>query len=653
MRPLDLSKAEALLEGILEDQEDLIDQAQDFGFKAARAMALGEAEDIFDQILREQDFLIDQAKDFGYRAAARKLMPLAEAKAIVEGFDKNTAKLRAFTDSLSQVWVSKIPEELKADYDKLYGKAYRALKKFEVDRDKAQKALEAWEDKLVGDNFQKAFQALRMKILDLDPNGKVKFATTLYLDKDPAFASGRVDLYDQYGTHAYRVNISYRADGDEYWGNIWSAAKNHTFKSVVSKQGHTKLPRFIKDLVGQLRALDREFEIAGNPSTFGTRKKAPPLRLQTPTEVAQNLKAPVQKKLEKVLPVNRRPDTWYVTGKSHGFDLTLQPLGWPRTLVPGYVFNTQWDNFKRQIERMKPFKVKGAVDNVTYEVTSKLGSIKIQAGRYSSGETPTEYRDWLLERYPEWADPLPPVDVLKKRAASLGVNIKRFRTAKSIAARIQPTTELSLPRGVYVGGTVTLTVKRITKASQRLYRKALLRLAGGCDFQVVVWVSDPNRAFREGSEDAESEYGHQQGYGGNLHSKNNFRIKNKEPVTLDQAYRDADHDLERNDKWGPAFARAVSNPKVLHKEQVEVIVKARNERDALRKGILRIEATGRIPPNAEPVVEKAKAVVVGGSTRVKEWKVTGLRKEWEVTGLRKLVKAGGIDGWLFYGIAPC
>lgn len=55
----------------------------------------------------------------------------------------------------------------------------------------------------------------------------------------------------------FDVYVGYQADGDVNWGNIWVGGKRQkVFKNVVRKEGHTKLPKFVRELVEQVRALD-------------------------------------------------------------------------------------------------------------------------------------------------------------------------------------------------------------------------------------------------------------------------------------------------------------------------------------------------------------------------------------------------------------
>jgi hypothetical protein len=635
---MNLEDAEAFLDGILDDQDDLIDQATGFGFKAA-VLDLSKAEAFLDGILEDQDDLINQATDFGFKAAARSLMPLAEAKVIVDGFDKNTEKLTAFLNSLyNNVRYGDIPADLKADYEKLTAKANKALDKFNKDRAKAQKALDAWEDKLVGDNFQKMFQAIRLRIVKLDPQHKVKFTTNVYLDKTPAYAVGTTTLYDSSGELAYTIHAGYKAEGDAYWANLHSHLKNHTFRHVVEKAGHTKVSRFATDLVDQLEALAAsEDRGVFTPS----RRKAPTLTLRTPAEIGKNLKGPITQSLKRRKNLQKRGGGWRLTQQGSDFELSAPASGWTgknfdRDVIKNMISMTLRTEVK---PLLREFKVQGWSDSKTYVVTPKLKKLEFTSPigtspyNFASTKTFSDIKGFdalILENRPWWA-PRVPIRKVKAIAATLKVYAP---TTEGLLRKLREM--YPYPDALYGAYEITFSVKVAKGAS--------IKVAGGCGFDHVVWVSDVNRAYREGVEEQRAELGEHEGYGGGLHNKDGYKIKSKDPVTLNEAYAASERDLDRNDKWGPAYARALTNPKVMSKKQVTVAVKARNEREALRKGVLLIEATGRIAPRTEPVVEKPVAKAIGGGSRV---------KEWEVTGLRKLVKAGGIDGWLFYGIAPC
>ena len=162
-----------------------------------RSFDLDRAEDMLDALLDKHDRNLDLAKGFGVRTAAlpKGLMPLKQAQQIVASFESDTKQLNAFVNSLHAA--GKAPAGMEAEFKALLNKATLALGKFEVDRSNATKAIEKYEDLLVGEHFQTAFEAVRHAVLDFDfnsgTNDWTQIAGTLTL---PASATLRVRTLD-------------------------------------------------------------------------------------------------------------------------------------------------------------------------------------------------------------------------------------------------------------------------------------------------------------------------------------------------------------------------------------------------------------------------------------------------------------------------
>jgi hypothetical protein len=614
---------------------------------------LDQAERMLDDILSDHENHLDEAEGFGLRVAKapRGLMPLAEAQRIIDSFDKDTEKLRGFLAQIGGAWGRSLPDDLAGDYRKLVGKAEKALGNFEKDRVKAQAAVEKWESLLVGEHFQAAFQAVRMAVLAFDPEPDidVDFKTDLHLNADPAYAVGAVPL-SRGGKVLFKVFVGYKAATDRYWGNIYSGTKNHTFKEVVGKSGPAHLSKFVKELVGQLKALD-DVEGAG---VFHSRKKVV-LKLKTPDEIRGELLESVSAKLKGLKPISAVADSFMweqrPIPKGDGATGTFK-LNWRgyQDIVPapGTVKDKMLQPYRTRVRPLsKSYKVRGK-SGTQWVMTLSLKSLTYMTKLNYKEHHFTDLAGLqaIFEHAPEYLKKLPPIGVLRERAQRLRVNVSDItRSKKDVAARIREFTRVRSqlrPDGLYwkILMTVDLVPASVKASSDRVAQRFLN--AGGQTFEKWVQEPDAKKAFRKGYREVEDEYGHQQGYSGHLNTKNGYTVRHRDPMTVDEVSDFIRRDIDNNDKGDAAFAVPYCAGKVLGKDTVKVVVKARNEKDALRRGVMMIKATGRIPPKASIVVEKPKAKKVGGGKRV---------AEWEVTGLRKQVVLGRIDGWVFYGWA--
>lgn len=226
----------------------------------------------FESILQEHEELLDQAQGFGMRTAAypRGLMPLREAQEVVANFSKNTAKLDTFLSSLYDTKLRAPDDDTKAALNEVYARGEKALRKFQDDHKKAKEALEKHEDLLVGENFQEMFQALRLAVLDLDLTDNADFTakTQLYLDANPAYGVGVATVSrTQPKEDVYKVRATYKAETDEYIADMWSKKSNRWFPAA-KKTGHTRIPAFVKAVVDKMKAV-HDFE---GESMFGSRR---------------------------------------------------------------------------------------------------------------------------------------------------------------------------------------------------------------------------------------------------------------------------------------------------------------------------------------------------------------------------------------------
>lgn len=166
---------------------------------------------------------------------------------------------------------------------------------------------------------------------------------------------------------------------------------------------------------------------------------------------------------------------------------------------------------------------------------------------------------------------------------------------------------------------------------------ALRRTAGATDFSVFVRGTDPRKAFREAVDDARHEHGHG-GYSGSIAEKNDFKMRSSTPMTRDEAHAFIDKDIERSDKWGPAFAVPVAETKVLREDTKTVKVSAKSQSDAAEETRKVLVAKARAGVSVEvdighggvkslkagsmPKVEKARGTITYFSVgRSEPWSV--------------------------------
>lgn len=105
---------------------------------------------------------------------------------------------------------------------------------------------------------------------------------------------------------------------------------------------------------------------------------------------------------------------------------------------------------------------------------------------------------------------------------------------------------------------------------------ARAKQAGATDFYVFVKNKNPKRAFQEAVDDARYESGHG-GYSGSIAEKDGFTIRKRDPMSMSAARAFANKDIDRNDKWGPAFAVPVGEAKTGKPVRRGLVVEAANE----------------------------------------------------------------------------
>lgn len=150
---------------------------------------------------------------------------------------------------------------------------------------------------------------------------------------------------------------------------------------------------------------------------------------------------------------------------------------------------------------------------------------------------------------------------------------------------------------------------------------ARAKQAGATDFYVFIKNKDPKRAFQEAVDDARYESGHD-GYSGTISEKDSFTIRQRNPMSLSAAKAFANKDIDRNDKWGPAFAVPVGEAKTGKPVRRGVVVESTDEWRA--KG----EAIG-----------KARELFEKGGKSFSDYKAISVKPKEDKTPLRAKKKS--------------
>lgn len=592
-------------------------------------------------ILQDHMELLGEAEGFGlnvhHKFAARGGMPFREAQRILADFEKNTKDLRDFLSGLSAVRAQNTPfaGELKA----LVAKAEAALKVFEADQKKAQEAVEKYEDMLVGENFQKAFEAVRHAILDINllDDVDLDFKVSMHLEAEPAYSVGQI-LLMKGTTKVMAVHVGYVADTDIYYGDIVLNASSKTFAKVVQKEGSTRLPKFVRDLVDQVIALDQD----RNLGLFKTRKKVE-LTLVDPDAILAQLREALMNRNDgaEYKPVTKLK---YVDGIVRGtIAYTLSYNHHDNSTIKDIMANYQWlDGFLKSLNSSFQIIAGGRKWDVT--VTRQQPNYYFNPGFGGAMyHNASEIEGFIRAAHPERLSPIPKMsvqewkEVAQRMRGWISPNARTVEDYISALKMNSPLNRFTVENVFEVVASPAKTASSTNYMEQRVASLYLRKQAGGSDFMMYVPISDVKKAFREAVSEARHESGHG-GYTGTIAEKSDYSVRSHDSMTQAQAFAFADRDIERNQKWGPAFAVPVSEGQVLKEESLTVDVEAKDEATARRMGALRIKATGRVYPNAVVSVEVTKVQKTD----------TG---KFTVTGTRKQTKPSQIVGWVFYGNA--
>lgn len=607
---------------------------------------LSKASDLLDLILDEHQDNLAEARLFGVKTAAlpKGLMSYKDAQKVVASFEKDTEKLSKFLESMFR---TSPPPGMETEFNALVKKAEASLKKFQSDKKIAQDALERHEDILVGEYFQTAFEALRHAVLDLDlaDDADVDFKTKLFLDNDPAYGMGHIEL-SLNGAKVLSLNMGYRASNDMYWGDVKVISSNKTIPMVAQKLGHAFLPKFVREFSEQTKAVSDKFGL----NLFKSRKKVEPKFLvldvaKIRPEVTEALKQWSAKHLGGSLGAGAGSYISSVSVNDNGSGmafLSLNGLSWQTTTytqVLGIV-----NSFNSAIEfavPRSPFEIKLPSG---YKFDLKFGPFAIPPVFlvYTNQARAIVLDPRRPELRPiEWRDELPSIEILRARAKELGINPTPFGAKKVELLREIRNNGLKI-RNLQLqieNPILRFQVKSSSSASKVAVRHMT---AGGTDFQVYIEDKNVDTAFQKARDKYRNERG-SDSYSGTIKEKSDYKVRSHEVRNMNDAQKFVDQDIEGNQKWGPAFAIPVSKEKVLKTENVTVTIEAKDLNDARKRGSIKIKATGRIPPNASIIVNvKGVKEVPGAGVRV---------KTFEVIGERKAVLSGDVTGWLFYGVA--
>jgi hypothetical protein len=84
------------------------------------------------------------------------------------------------------------------------------------------------------------------------------------------------------------------------------------------------------------------------------------------------------------------------------------------------------------------------------------------------------------------------------------------------------------------------------------FKTALLqKKAGGTTFTNFGAGSDPKLVFQKLFDEARRYSG--EGYSGTIAEKDGFKVRKTTPMTVAEANKFIDQDMDNNEKWGPAF----------------------------------------------------------------------------------------------------
>ena len=647
-----------------------------------------------EQIIAAHDEHLDEASLFGMRTASVKnLMPYEDAKKVVDSFDEDTDKISSFIDKLYEARREAPDEESRVALDKVLAKSNAAMSKFERDLKKAKVALEKWAELLTGEKFQALFQEVRTQIIRLDPADPdgLDFEVDEVMNQSGGpYAWGKVIIGPIKGytnsawSHEiyYTVTVGYRAHNGNYWGHISRGSKQ--YKSIATKAKGRTGKQFAKAMADQLLAIAK----SQGDKFFKSRRS---VTLDVLTDADETLIYTSFETLAK----SHNWESWRGSNstKSRTASQDIKYNRWypdgvrqPATL---YRFEVQvgnlWNNMEwvgklpvglrasgnaAQLKRAG-ISVTGEPVTITFSITQIGGfgktSIDLSAfgGKRFGTRISAAFRNGLAAKgLVELATRVPGKRALMERAKQVA-NRRNSTMNLATAEAFANNGDLKGLRNYILESTLPNMqvacdiVCRLTATKTSKGRTASLpeqanpmnvagrfKQGGAAWFEERVYTADPARAWREAVATARRDYGYGhggEGYTGSLAEKEyeGYKIERREPFP---SWQEASRFAERkdNDKWGPAGAVAVAEPKVLQQEKLTVTVKATNQRQAEQRGRLQIKSTGRIRPRVKVIVEDVKVRKAGGSRTY---------PEWEVTGVRKQVQTGKLSGWLFFGWA--
>jgi len=208
--------------------------------------------------------------------------------------------------------------------------------------------------------------------------------------------------------------------------------------------------------------------------------------------------------------------------------------------------------------------------------------------------------------------------------------------------------------------------KRIAAA----YLAKIYKTAGSQHFEEYVKIPDVKRAFEQAKKKAKAEYVQldeegdeiEQDATGSIYEKDGFEIRSDHAMTLAKAKAFAQKDVDRNDKWGPAFAVEVGTSKqeVYEPNLYPMSFPARTKEEAAKRAIANLEATWAFKGT---VVIKDLVVEPAGKPGQPD-ALTMRSKPGDPPNLPRFIvtvscsilvkqrKTVKTVGWLFYGWAP-
>lgn len=144
-------------------------------------------------------------------------------------------------------------------------------------------------------------------------------------------------------------------------------------------------------------------------------------------------------------------------------------------------------------------------------------------------------------------------------------------------------------------------------SASRIASRFLTRQAGSISFEAFSRIPDVMQAFQKAHAQAVREYG-KDGYSGTIAEKSGFAVRTRTPMTLEEARRFINKDIDNNDKRDPAYAIPIGNKKPGKEKKFRVTVEAKSESAAILKVKTHLLTTEK-PSNANIEFRGVKATV--------------------------------------------